>query len=32
MRHFTDALFEDLLQESAGFEELNINSPEDLLA
>ena len=31
MKHFTDALFEDLLQESASFEELNINSPEELL-
>jgi hypothetical protein len=31
MRHFTDALFEGLLQESASFEELNIKSPEELL-
>lgn len=31
MKHFTDALFEGLLQESASFEDLNINSPEELL-
>ena len=32
MRHFTDALFEDFLQESASFEELNIKSPEELMS
>ena len=31
MRHFTDALFEDFLQESTSFEELNIKSPEELM-
>lgn len=31
MKHFTDALFEGLIQESASFEELNISSPKELL-
>lgn len=31
MKHFTDALFEEYIQESANFEELNIGSPEELM-
>ena len=31
MKHFTDVLFEDFLQESASFKELNIKSPEELM-
>ena len=31
MKHFTEALFEEYLQESANFEELNIKSPEELM-